>query len=63
MYEKWIKMGPGAPWPGKNFLNNGNISSKAKKSPTKKLTPTGGIKKVTIPEFGELTLEHDVSLR
>ena len=44
------------------FLNNGNISSKAKKSPTKKQTPTGGIKKVTIPEFGELTLEHDVSL-
>lgn len=51
MYEKWIKMGPGARWPGKPDpkapVGGGQKSPKKQAKPT----PKGGRVIITMPEF------------
>ena len=50
MYEKWIKMGPGARWPGKPDPKSTGAPPKTQRKQAKP-TPKGGRIQVQIPEF------------
>lgn len=61
MYEKWIKMGPGARWPGKPDLKTpGGPPKIIKKS---KPTPKGGRVQVEFKNFDEYDKTEEIPER